>query len=93
MANTKSAIKAVRQSERRRVRNRIIRSRTRTFVKKARTAIANGDPMPETEQALRQAVSALDRAVSKGILHRNNAARRKARLVSYFQRTRAAESA
>lgn len=89
MANTKSALKAMRQSERRRVRNRVIRSRTRTMVKKARVAIDAAEP--QTEEALRQAISALDRAVTKGVIHRNNAARRKARLVHRYQRARAAE--
>lgn len=84
MANTKSAIKAMRQSERRRIQNRIIRSRTRTYVKKARTAIGSAS-QAETEQALRAAISALDRAVNKGIIHRNNAARHKARLMHLYQ--------
>ena len=81
MANTKSALKRIRSSERRRVRNRIIRTRTRTFVKKARVAIASAEATPATEEALRQAISALDRAVTKGVMHRNSAARRKSRLV------------
>lgn len=88
MANTKSAIKAMRVAERRRVRNRVIRSRTRTFVKKARTAIASAPEMPATEEALRQAISALDRAVTKGVIHRNNAARRKARLMRQWRQLR-----
>ncbi len=83
MANTKSAIRALRQSEHRRVRNRMIRSRTRTFVKKARTAVAAA--APTAEEALRQAMSALDRAVTKGVIHRNNAARHKARLMRQYQ--------
>lgn len=88
MANTKSALKAMRSSERRRVRNRIIRTRTRTFVKKARVAITDEAAAPETEEALRQAISALDRAVTKGVIHRNNAARRKARLMHHFAQAR-----
>lgn len=88
MANTKSALKRMRQSERRRIRNRAINSRTRTFVKKARQAIATGEVAPATEEALRNAVSALDRAVIKGVIHRNNAARRKARLMRQFQALR-----
>lgn len=43
---------------------------------------------PTTEEALRQAISALDRAVTKGVLHRNNAARRKARLMRQWQQLR-----
>ena len=92
MANTKSAIKAIRQSERRRVRNRVIRTRTRTFVKKARQAIAENPSAPTTVEALRQAVSALDRAVTKGVIHRNNAARRKARLMHRLEQVRSGEA-
>ena len=90
MANTKSALKRIRSSKRRRVRNRAIRSRTRTYVKKARLAVATTPAAPTTEEALRQAVSALDRAVTKGVIHRNNAARRKARLMHQYQAARSA---
>ncbi len=88
MANTKSALKAMRQAERRRVRNRVIRTRTRTYVKKARIAISGAPEAPATEEALRQAISALDRAVTKGVIHRNNAARRKSRLMRQLQQVR-----
>ncbi len=81
-------MKAMRVAERRRIRNRMIRSRTRTFVKKARVAIATAPAAPTTEEALRQAISALDRAVTKGVLHRNSAARRKARLMRQWQQLR-----
>lgn len=81
MANLKSSLKRMRSSERRRVRNRIVRSRTRTFVKKAHAAVEAAPQQPTTAEALRQAISALDRAASKGIIHRNNAARHKARLM------------
>lgn len=87
MANTQSALKALHQSERRRARNRAIRSRTRTFVKKARASITGS--RPEVEDSVRQAISALDRAVSKGVIQRNNAARRKSRLVRRLQAARA----
>ncbi len=92
MANTKSALKRIRSSERRRVRNRIIRTRTRTFVKKARAAIAAPEVTPATEEALRQAISALDRAVTKGVIHRNNAARRKARLMHQYHQVHSPEA-
>jgi small subunit ribosomal protein S20 len=85
LANTKSAIKRIRQSERRRVHNRAIITRTRTYLKKARTALASNQPAPQTEATLKEAMSALDRAVTKGTLHRNNAARRKSRLMQQFQ--------
>lgn len=83
MANLKSSIKRARQNVKRRARNRMVRSRTRTYVKKADTLIASGDK-GDAEEAVREAISQLDRAVSKGILHRNNAARRKARLMARF---------
>jgi len=92
LANTKSALKRIRVSERRRLYNRAIVSRTRTYVKKARQAIGSGEVAPATEEALRQAVSALDRAVVKGVIHRNNAARRKARLMRQFQELRSKQA-
>jgi small subunit ribosomal protein S20 len=82
MANTKSAIKRIKTSERRRLRNQAVKSATRTSVKKARTAIA-ANPA-EAQDELKAAISALDRAVSKGVIHRNNAARRKSRLMKRF---------
>ncbi|HUV94609.1 MAG TPA: 30S ribosomal protein S20 [Anaerolineae bacterium] len=81
MANTASAIKRVRQNARRRMRNRMVRSRTRTFVKKADATIATGDTAL-AERAVRAAISELDRAAQKGGIHRNNAARRKSRLMA-----------
>ncbi len=79
MANIKSQIKRNRQNEKRRLRNRIYRGRARTFVAKARAAIENS---PENAvEAVRMAVSALDKAAEKGIIHKNNAARRKSRLM------------
>ena len=79
MANTKSAIKRMRQNERRRARNRAVRSRMRTFVKRANTAIVAGEE--DAAEAVRAAISELDRAAQKGVIHRNNAARRKSRLM------------
>ncbi|NMC52314.1 MAG: 30S ribosomal protein S20 [Chloroflexi bacterium] len=80
MANIKSAIKRNKQNEKKRVRNRVYRGTARTFIKKARLAIETGEK--ETAEALvRQAVSALDKAAEKGVLHKNNASRRKSRLM------------
>lgn len=75
MANTKSAMKRMRQSERRRVRNRAVRSKVRTAVKVARTADG-----PEQRAAIQDAIRTLDKAVSKGVVHRNTAARKKSAL-------------
>ena len=80
MANTESALKRIRSSEKRRMRNRRVRTETRTFVKRARTQIEAG-ALEEAEKSVAQAIHALDKAAQKGIVHRNNAARRKSRLM------------
>ena len=80
MANTRSAIKRIRQNEKRRVRNRVYRGRARTFVKRARLALESGD-VEVARTATMQAVSELDKAAQKGVLHDNNASRRKGRLM------------
>jgi small subunit ribosomal protein S20 len=70
----------VRSSEKRRVRNRKVRSETRTYIKRARTQIESGQ-LDEAQQSVAQAIQALDRAAQKGVIHKNNAARRKSRLM------------
>ncbi len=80
MANTASAEKAMRQSERRRVRNRVVRAQARTEVKDANKAIEGGNAA-ESAQTVKQAIRALDQAAQKGVIKKNNAARRKARLM------------
>jgi small subunit ribosomal protein S20 len=75
VANTKSAIKRMRQSERRRVRNRAVRSKVRTALKVARTVQG-----PEQATTVAEAIRILDKAVSKGVIHRNTAARKKSAL-------------
>ncbi len=80
MANLKSAIKRNRQNKKRRLRNRIYTGRARTSVRKAKVAIDVGE-VDAAREATMQAVSALDKAAQKGILHKNNAARRKSRLM------------
>ncbi len=82
MANTKQAIKRIGTAEKRRQRNQAVRSETRTFLKKARTAIVQNPE--ESQEDLRAAISALDRAARKGVIHRNNAARRKSRLMKRY---------
>jgi len=79
VANTPSAKKRMRQNEKQRTRNKAARSRTKSYVKMAHQAIEAGDSQAATE-AVRQAASELDRAATKGIIHPNNAARRKSRL-------------
>jgi small subunit ribosomal protein S20 len=80
MANHKSAIKRIRQNEKRRIHNRIYRNRARTLVKQARTSIESGS-VEEAKEATRVAVRDLDMAASRGIIHPKNAARRKSRLM------------
>jgi small subunit ribosomal protein S20 len=80
LVTTASAKKRIRSSARRRERNRVFRSRARTFIKKTDRLIAEGK-LEEAAQAARQAMSALDKAAVKGVIHKNNAARRKARLM------------
>jgi small subunit ribosomal protein S20 len=80
LANSKSAIKRLRSAERRRLRNRAYLGRARTTVRKARVLIDAGR-LEEAREAVHVAVSALDKAAEKGIIHKNNAARRKSRLM------------
>lgn len=79
MANTKSAQKHTRSDEKKRVRNQAYRSQVKTAIKKAEQNIASGTA---TDEIIRAAISLLDKAAVKGIIHKNNAARRKSRLVA-----------
>ena len=79
MANIQSAIKRNRQNIKRRARNRMVRSRMRTFAKKADVVLTTGN-QEEAAEAVRVALQEIDKAAQKGIIHRNNAARRKSRL-------------
>lgn len=78
MANSESSRKRIRINERKRVRNVMYRSRVKTAIKKAETGIFAKKP---DEAAIREALSTLDKAAGKGIIHKNNAARRKSRLM------------
>jgi len=90
MPNLPSAKKRMRVEEKRRARNKSIKSAVRTQVTKARHAIAVGSEEPETAEAIRAAISELDRAVTKGVLHRNNASRRKSRLMARLHKAQEA---
>jgi small subunit ribosomal protein S20 len=80
LANIKSQIKRNKQNQVKRQRNRVYRGAARTFVRKANAAIKSG--VEETAQAeVKNAIKALDKAVTMGVIHKNNAARRKSRLV------------
>ncbi len=79
MANIASAKKRARQAQKRYLRNKAHRSRMRTFIKKVLKAIDAGD-LAAAQEAYRKAVPIIDSMVNKGIIHKNNAARKKSRL-------------
>ena len=91
MANHKSALKRIRSNEKKRLRNRMWRSRTRTEAKQATAAIQAGD-LEEARQATIEAIRVLDKAANKGVLHKNNAARRKSRLMKRLAALEAQQS-
>ena len=85
MANTSSAKKKIRADESKRIRNKIVRSKARTMVARARKSVES-----ESAQAQEQvvaAISALDKAAVKGVIHPNNAARHKSRLQQKLNKT------
>lgn len=82
MPNHKSAEKRVRQNEKRRAINRSNRSKVRTQIKKLRSALALKDKNNSVE-LLNPTISVIDKAVNKGILHKNTAARYKSRLTAH----------
>ena len=88
MANHPSALKRHRQSEKRRLRNQALKTRLRHLVRDVRTAIAGRDA-DTAGKTLVQASCALDKAVTKGVLHRNNASRKIARLAHAVSQLRA----
>ncbi|AZU00968.1 MULTISPECIES: 30S ribosomal protein S20 [Brevibacterium] len=79
MANIKSQIKRIKTNEKARQRNKAVRSEVRSYVRVVRENIAAGNK-EEAQQAYAVAARKLDKAVSKGVLHKNNAANRKSRL-------------
>jgi small subunit ribosomal protein S20 len=78
--NIKSAIKRNKQNKKRRLHNRIYRGQARTYIRDARASIQE-ENLEDARAATMKAISALDKAAVKGILHKNNAARRKSRLM------------
>ncbi|MST49241.1 30S ribosomal protein S20 [Mobiluncus porci] len=81
MANIKSQMKRIRTNEKARLRNQSVKSELKTFVRKTREAVEAGDK-ELAESNLRVATRKLDVAVSKGIIHKNQAAQRKSKLAS-----------
>jgi small subunit ribosomal protein S20 len=91
--NTKrgqSAVRSLRQSRIRALRNQSVKSAIKTFVKKTRVAITNGEEQAAT--FLQQTSSLVDKAAKRGIIHKNAAARRKSRLAKRLNETKAAAS-
>lgn len=82
MANTRSSKKRIRQNDRNRQRHKVVRTRAKNTVRLARQAIVSGQAADEN---VRAAIKELDKAAAKGVIHRNNAARRKSRLVKQLQ--------
>ena len=93
MPNLPSAKKRMRIEEHRRLRNKSIKSAVRTQVTHARNAIATAAADASTVEAVKSAMSELDRAVTKGVLHRNNAARRKSRLMARLNQEQSGQKA
>ena len=89
MANLKSSAKRARQNYKRRDANRFYRTTARTYIKEARAQI-EANELDDAQETINEAVKALDRAAQKGIIHRNNAARRKARLMTAFNKAQTA---
>ena len=83
MANIKSQIKRNKQNQAARLRNRVYRGTARTFVRKAQAAIRTEDTDKSQVEVLK-AIRALDKAAAKGVIHKNNAARRKSRLMARY---------
>ena len=89
MANIKSALKRIRSSARKRARNKPVRTALKTYVKSAQAQIVGGSDT--SAEAVVQAISALDKAANKGIIHKNQAARRKARLMAKLNKMAAVQ--
>lgn len=79
MANIKSQIKRNRQNDKKRLHNRTFRGAARTAITAARNAMTENEP--ETKETVLKAISTLDKAAEKGVIHKNNASRRKGRLM------------
>ncbi len=82
MPNIKSAKKRLRQAEKRRLRNKAIRSYVKTCIKKVLLAIQAGEDREAVMEKVRLAQKAIDKAWSKGVFHKNEAARKKSRLMA-----------
>ncbi|MBU2536189.1 MAG: 30S ribosomal protein S20 [Chloroflexi bacterium] len=91
MPNIKQAQKQARNSEKRQMRNRAVRSRTKTFITRAEKLVFAGE-MESAQEAVAETIKALDRAAEKGIIHSKNAARRKSRLMKKLNQAQASSA-
>jgi len=89
---TKSAQKQVRVAERKQLRNKSVRSECKTNISKAEGLIFSGD-LKAAQEAVSAAIRSLDKAAEKGIIHPNNAARRKARLMKKLNGAKSSSAA
>jgi len=90
--NKKSAIKRMRTNKKRQARNRVTRSTMRTAVRRVDDAVAAGN-LQEAEQALPAAIARVSKTSKKGLLHKNNAARKMSRLMRAINRVKEAQTA
>ena len=86
MPNIKQQAKRMRQAEKRRLRNKSRKSEVRTYIRNFNTALQRGD-REECEAYLHHAVRSLDKAVSDGVIHKNNAANKKSRMMHKFNQS------
>jgi small subunit ribosomal protein S20 len=91
MPNNRNAAKAMRQANKRRLRNRAVRTSLRTVIRKVKEAVTTSDTAA-VESALKTATKKLDQAASKKFIHRNKAARLKSRLNALAKKPHAAKS-
>ena len=91
MPNTKSAQKYVKVSQKKKLRNKSVISHNKTAIKKAEETIFSGK-VKEAEEEVKKTAASLDRAAGKKILHANNAARRKSRLMKKLNKAKATET-
>lgn len=89
MPHNRNAKKALRQSEKNRLRNRAARSALKSVVRKVHVAVAGAD-VPATEAAFRMAAKRLDQAASKDLIHKNKASRLKSRLSRAINKAKSA---
>lgn len=92
MPRSKSAEKAARAAGRKQLRNKSVKSATKTHVARAEKLIASNEP-ESAQDAVTTAISALDRAAKKGVIHPNTAARRKSRLMKKFNQAKPTSTA